>query len=706
MNMRISGLASGMDIEQLVRDLMKVERVPLDKYKQKKQTLEWQRDIYREMNSLLLSLRESTLNMRLSSSYRAKSVASTNDSLVSAIASTGASNITYTIQKVEKLATAARRINTGQISASQSDKVDLSKGLYNQKDKFSNSNFDWKIGGLKKDSISVTASQDFVNLSELSSNIKTDAESLQNMEVVVNGKRYEVVTGVNQTDLEDSQVLLDTSGTNGKLVFKNPLSQNSSVTINYFVNQLSQEIKVPKDGSDQFQLSSRSIVQGSLSISVTDPNGIITSYTVVDSEDQLDPNQNVVFVNQESGKLKFSKTLEENSEIHASYQQNYFSFGLQTFNETGNPIKDIFSFDGSTSLNSVIAEINKSDVGVNMFYDSFTDQLTLTRSKTGDFNKDIDTDGDGNPDIRNDEIITTGSFINDVLKFGGSTETGGTNAKFTINGLETERHSNTFTIDGVNFTLKGTFDSITSTDSPVTVSITTDVNKVYDNIKAFIDKYNETIAKIHEKLLEKRYRDYPPLTDEQRTAMDEKQIELWEEKAKSGLIRNDAILSSGLNKLRMDVYSSVNNDEIAEGFRHLSAIGITTSNDYLLRGKLEINETKLKEAIEKDPDSVFKLFAASGENESQQGIAQRMANSLQKTMDKLYARAGRSYWTEEQYTLGKDLKSIDNQIERFENRLQMIESRYWRQFTAMEQAIQRANSQATYLMQQFSGGSY
>ena len=50
---RIGGLASGMDIDTLVSDLMKAERLPLDKLTQKKQILEWQRDDYRSMNTLL-----------------------------------------------------------------------------------------------------------------------------------------------------------------------------------------------------------------------------------------------------------------------------------------------------------------------------------------------------------------------------------------------------------------------------------------------------------------------------------------------------------------------------------------------------------------------------------------------------------------------------------------------------------------------------
>ena len=57
MVMRISGMASGLDIDTMVKNLMTAERMPLDKLKQKKQTLEWQRDDYRFMNTLLLDFR-------------------------------------------------------------------------------------------------------------------------------------------------------------------------------------------------------------------------------------------------------------------------------------------------------------------------------------------------------------------------------------------------------------------------------------------------------------------------------------------------------------------------------------------------------------------------------------------------------------------------------------------------------------------------
>ena len=45
---RISGMASGMDIDTMVKGMMDAERVPLDKLYQKKTYTEWQRDDYRK----------------------------------------------------------------------------------------------------------------------------------------------------------------------------------------------------------------------------------------------------------------------------------------------------------------------------------------------------------------------------------------------------------------------------------------------------------------------------------------------------------------------------------------------------------------------------------------------------------------------------------------------------------------------------------
>src|SRR3954453_16997638 len=103
MVLRIGGLASGMDIDSIVKNLMTAERMPLDKLKQKKQVLEWQRDDYRSMNTLLLNFRTELTNMKLTTKYRARTTTSTNEAQVTATASSAASQSSYSISNVTQL---------------------------------------------------------------------------------------------------------------------------------------------------------------------------------------------------------------------------------------------------------------------------------------------------------------------------------------------------------------------------------------------------------------------------------------------------------------------------------------------------------------------------------------------------------------------------------------------------------------------------
>src|SRR5690554_5389607 len=100
--MRIGGLASGIDIDQIVKDLMKAERIPLAKMQQDRTWLTWQRDAYREMNTLFLDFRSQLTNMRMSSTFRARTTTSTNDQLVTATATSAAGQTSYTISEVKQ----------------------------------------------------------------------------------------------------------------------------------------------------------------------------------------------------------------------------------------------------------------------------------------------------------------------------------------------------------------------------------------------------------------------------------------------------------------------------------------------------------------------------------------------------------------------------------------------------------------------------
>ncbi|QSB49482.1 flagellar hook-associated protein 2 [Parageobacillus toebii] len=530
-NMRIGGLASGMDIDQIVKDLMKVERMPLDKLKQKKQLLEWQRDDYREMNKLLQELDTLIFDgVFKQSTFLKKTVTSSDESVVTAVATNVAANQTVELKDITQLASAARWTSETEITT-----------------------------------------------------------------------------------------------TNGKI----------------------------------------------------DPNAKLETITFIAKDSNGDV-QNKQFTTSFSLKFEVIKP-----------------------GSTTPEIVDITIDPTADTLNSVISKLNQnSKLGVSAFYDEFTGKLVITKNETGEGAsiKVIEGASDG----------TSGTigFLN-ALGFESARanneltgKVDGQNAKFTINGLPTERTTNTFTINGMTYTLKNT-----KTSGTITISTTTDTDSIFNSIKAFVDKYNEVISKINAELKEERYRNYPPLTDEQKEAMTEKQIELWEEKARSGMLRGDSILSSGLSKMRMDLYTKVEGSNITIGFSQLAEIGITTSSNYLDGGKLIIDETKLRQKIQENPNAIYRLFNNDSTNYSEKGIVRRLRDTIKDTIGKIEQKAGKTIWTNQQFAIGRDLIQIDSQIDRFEDRLKEIEDRYWRQFTAMEKAIQRANEQSMYLMNAFFGGS-
>ena len=160
----------------------------------------------------------------------------------------------------------------------------------------------------------------------------------------------------------------------------------------------------------------------------------------------------------------------------------------------------------------------------------------------------------------------------------------GQNAKLTYNGLEIERPSNTFIINGARLTVKET------TEKPVTFSSTPDVDAIFEKIKEFVDTYNGLISNISEEISQKKNKSYDPLTKTQKEALSEDEIEKWDKIARDGTLYRDPNLSSLLTKMRTSIYTSVK----GTNFDNMAKIGIATTSNYLDGGKLEIDETKLK----------------------------------------------------------------------------------------------------------------
>jgi len=195
--------------------------------------------------------------------------------------------------------------------------------------------------------------------------------------------------------------------------------------------------------------------------------------------------------------------------------------------------------------------------------------------------------------------------------------------------------------------------------------------------------------------------------------MSENEIKLWEEKAKSGLLRSDSILRSGLAGMRGLIYESnpaVSNPK----YNTLFNIGITSSKSYNDGGTLEIDEDKLRKALEDDPDAVTTLFTNKGDKQDTisvdgvektvdtRGFLLKLRGSMDKFKLDIEKKAGNASSVDNSYSIGKSLVDMDKRIDTWKDKLEKIEARYWKQFSAMEKAINKANSQSSYFAQ-FSG---
>lgn len=349
------------------------------------------------------------------------------------------------------------------------------------------------------------------------------------------------------------------------------------------------------------------------------------------------------------------------------------------------PKSKTFSYDlgGAASgktLQDIMNDVNSSGIGVTMLYDSNLDKVVLQSKNTGDL------------EAGDDLTITGDNFLGAYLNLGAAAN--GTDASFKLNNVVTNSKTNDPTFYGVKLSLKKTENSGTE----YTLGVKSDSEKVLTTIKDFITQYNNTLSTLNAKVSETRYRDYAPLTDEQRQDLSDTDIKNWEDKAKSGLLRNDSTIIAAINNLRKDAYSSVSGTS-STTLNQLSAIGIS-SYSYSDNGKLIIDEIKLKAKIEEDPDAIMQMFTnTSTTDPTKKGIAIRMYDNINTAINNIYVKAGNAFTTsaKDSSTIGKSLRDVDTQILDWTIRLADIENSYYKKFTAMESAINKMNAQSASL---------
>lgn len=366
--------------------------------------------------------------------------------------------------------------------------------------------------------------------------------------------------------------------------------------------------------------------------------------------------------------------------------------------------KLVGAFNKDTALETVLTSINgNADAGVKVSYSKTTNQFQFTAKESGASSR-----------------IDMGDGLANAL-FGGGTKEDGLDAIFSmkVNGQELDgisRSSNTFDVDGMSVSLKGTFgaygssntlgkDNIEATKADaVSFTSSSDADKIIDTIKSMVEDYNAMVTEIknaYSTMPQQKSNGnyYEPLTEEDKADMSESSIKAYEEKAKQGLLFADRDLSALYSQLTSAI--SMSGKDGAD----LKSIGITSNYSNGLT-TLSLNEEKLRAALETDPDKVRDVFSKSvASGSSSNGLMQALKSPLdmysktQGTKGILVQKAGSTLAPSTLYknTLQNKLDDIDTQIEKWQDKMAEQVDRYTSKFTALEKLISQMNSQSSAL---------
>lgn len=339
-----------------------------------------------------------------------------------------------------------------------------------------------------------------------------------------------------------------------------------------------------------------------------------------------------------------------------------------------------FVFNGSASIQSVVDEIN-SRTAANVTADFTGGKLTLT----GNTGAEVKLGGDAFDLLKLFNGTTPLSADPNTYKV-----TSGDNAQVKINNVVmTNVTSNTYTINGVELTLQGL-----TNGTPTVIKTQSDPDKALESIKGFVDDYNNLIKTLNAKVDEVLYRDFKPLTDEQKKDMKDEEVKAWTEKARSGLFKNNDIISNVLSEMRLVISNKLG---------PLSELGITTGS-YSENGKLIIkDEFKLKTALSTNPQLALDIFHGPA-NLPKEGIFDKLTDKITSAIQQISDRAGTNRYStdlsssfKEESIMGKKMKEYNSRIALMTTNLNNWEARYYKQFTAMETAMAKLQSQSSSL---------
>lgn len=646
---RMTGLVSGLDTESLVKQLSDAYQTKVDNAKKKQTKAEWKKEAWASLNTKLMDFYKGALSTFKSvGTYNGKKI---NGDLTGVKISTTANSVSGN-HSVQVKSTANAQMWTGH---------KINKSTYTSSSYTAITDTSKKVSELyDKDGYSI---QNALNGSSFSVENAADGSKVDvNIHIDENTTVDEMLQDIN-TQLDGTG--LKASMTQGRLTFTN---ESATETVDDATGETS--------------------YVGGHSVTVTAANEASAKALGLQYDEQ-GKGMTIASLSEVTGAeansvsgavIAYDKNLSEGTSVTGS--SKLVDLGI----EAGTSIKvngTEIVVDRTTTLNSLAAFMAKQ--GINANYDAEQGRFYLSSKNTGVANgftveADDDTLAKLGLDLQDD----------DPGKIAAA------DAKVVYNGVEYTQATNTFNINGLTM-------EVSAVGEKQTFSVDVDTDGIYDKVKNFVKEYNSLIAEMNKLYDASSSRGYEPLTSDEKDAMTDEEVKNWEDKIKGSLLRRDSTISSLLSGMRTVLNKSVevkNSDGTTSKFS-LASFGIVTS-DYTEKGQLHIQgdaddsdfasaDDKLKAAISSNAEALAKTFSTLG-NE----IYSNFQNAM-KRVDGVSSAL--TFYNDVE--MDKEIKNYKEDVSDLQDKLADEEDKYYKQFSAMETALAKLQSQQTYISQLF-----
>lgn len=669
---RLTGLNSGLDTESLVQQLSKAYQTKVDNIKKEKTKVEWKKEAWASLNTKIMDFYKGALSTFKSvSSYRTKAV--TGD--LSGVKITAGNNAVNGSHRVKVLSTATAQMWTGKRIDKKADGTDVTYTATSYRAAIDSAT---KLSDLKDDNGD--------NLAEQIKNMKftVSADGKADFTVDVSGMGLgdqatlkDVIDGINQrlSDNGYGDMSVDFAGGNFRIT-------NSSTVRTATTTQ-------NEDGED---VTTMEVTDPGYGIKITAADDTTAAFLGVKPGEgttvqPASAAENDIDVPNVIGGSKRINVEVKTDDTKVTGSTKITDLGVAA----GTEIKlngTAITIGNNTTLDDLAKQMSK--LGIDASYDAGQGRFYLNAKNTGKDNGfTIEADDPG-----------TLAVLGLDLKAGDEGRIDASDAIIEYNGVKYENSTNTFSINGL------TIEAVEAADAgekSQTFSVGTDAQGIYDKIKEFVKSYNDLIKEMNQYYHAPRVKDYEPLTDEEKAAMSDKEVENWEKVIKESILRRDSTISSLLSSMRTTLCKQISvtgADGTVKNYS-LASFGINTGV-YTEYGALHIYgnkddtdyadyEDKLLKAIMENPDAVEKTLS---------GLGTEIYNNLQKAMRRVDGLSSAMTFYND-VTIDKEIDDYKDKVSNMQDKMSKEEDKYYAQFAAMETALAKLQSQQTYISQLF-----